>query len=113
MKILAEGMRMAFCAKCGVPLNENTTFCASCSPPQNVVPVSAPQSAGMSPNVAGALTYLLGFVTGLIFLVMEPYNKDPFVRFHIFQSIFLSASFFVLVMASRMMSEMGGGFLWA
>jgi uncharacterized membrane protein len=36
------------------------------------------------------LAYLVGFITGIIFLAIEPYNKDPFVRFHAFQSIFLS-----------------------
>jgi hypothetical protein len=33
-----------------------------------------------------ALTYLLGFVTGVIFLYLEPYDKDEFVRFHARQS---------------------------
>ena len=45
----------------------------------------------MSSNVAGLLTYVLGFITGVIFLVIEPYKNDRFVRFHAFQSIFLSA----------------------
>ncbi len=45
----------------------------------------------MSSNVAGLLTYILGFITGVIFLVIEPYKNDKFVRFHAFQSIFLSA----------------------
>jgi uncharacterized membrane protein len=44
----------------------------------------------MSSNVAGLLTYILGFITGIIFLVIEPYKNDKFVRFHAFQSIFLS-----------------------
>jgi uncharacterized membrane protein len=45
----------------------------------------------MTSNVAGALAYLLGFVSGIICLVVEPYKSDPFVRFHAFQPIFLSA----------------------
>ena len=44
----------------------------------------------MSSNVAGLLSYILGFITGIIFLVIEPYKNDKFVRFHAFQSIFLS-----------------------
>ena len=47
-------------------------------------------SSGMTNNVAGALSYLLGFITGIIFLVLDPYKNDPFVRFHAFQSIFLN-----------------------
>lgn len=40
---------------------------------------------GLDENVAGALCYVLGFITGIIFLVMEKDNK--FVKFHAVQSI--------------------------
>jgi len=40
---------------------------------------------GLEPNVAGLLCYVLGWVTGLVFLLME--KKDKFVRFHAIQSI--------------------------
>ncbi|MBF6560767.1 MAG: DUF4870 domain-containing protein [Candidatus Binataceae bacterium] len=43
-----------------------------------------------------ALTYLLGFVTGVIFLYLEPYDKDDFVRFHARQSIIFSIAWFVV-----------------
>jgi uncharacterized membrane protein len=46
----------------------------------------------MQDNVASALCYVLGFVTGIIFLVMEPYSRNRAVRFHAFQSIFLNLS---------------------
>ena len=49
----------------------------------------------MSSNVAGLLAYILWFITGIIFLVIEPYNNDKFVRFHAFQSIFFSAALIV------------------
>jgi len=38
--------------------------------------------------VAGALCYLVGLITGILFLVLEPYSKNPRIRFHAFQSIF-------------------------
>lgn len=44
----------------------------------------------MTDNVAATLCYVLGFISGIIFLVLEPYNKSKNVRFHAFQSIFLS-----------------------
>jgi uncharacterized membrane protein len=47
-------------------------------------------------NVIAALTYLLGFVTGLIFLYLEPYNQDEFVRFHARQSIGFSVAWFAI-----------------
>src|SRR5271163_5359987 len=43
-----------------------------------------------------ALTYLLGFVTGIIFLYLEPYNQDEFVRFHARQSIGFSVAWFAI-----------------
>lgn len=46
--------------------------------PENTAPQS-PTSAS-NQNLMGALTYILGFVTGIIFLLVEKQNK--FVRFH-------------------------------
>jgi uncharacterized membrane protein len=42
-------------------------------------------STGMDPNVAGLLCYLLGWLTGIVFFIMEKENQ--FVRFHAMQSI--------------------------
>ncbi len=53
----------------------------------------------MSSNVAGLLTYILGFITGIIFLVIEPYKNDKFVRFHAFQSIFFNVALIVFWIA--------------
>jgi uncharacterized membrane protein len=57
--------------------------------PSAIPPGGAPiPAAGLTPNVAGALAYLLGFITGILFLVIDPFKTDRFVRFHAFQSIF-------------------------
>ena len=45
----------------------------------------AKTSTGLEENIAGLLCYLLGWLTGLIFILMEKENK--FVRFHAMQSI--------------------------
>jgi uncharacterized membrane protein len=50
----------------------------------------------MTSNVAGMLAYLGWFITGIIFLVIEPYKNDKFVRFHAFQSIFFTIACFVI-----------------
>ena len=49
---------------------------------------------GIKPNVAALLSYLLGFITGLIFLLIEKNNK--FVRFHALQSIATFGFIFVI-----------------
>lgn len=60
-------------------------------------------SMGMEPNVAGLLCYLFGWVTGLIFLIVEKENK--FVRFHAIQSIVVfGAISIVFIILSIIMS---------
>ncbi|MBN1856597.1 MAG: DUF4870 domain-containing protein [Dehalococcoidia bacterium] len=49
---------------------------------------------GLEPNVAGLLCYLVGWVTGLVFFLMEKDNK--FVRFHAMQSIVVSGALMVI-----------------
>jgi uncharacterized membrane protein len=54
-------------------------------------------AAAKSPsNLIGALSYLLGFITGVIFLYVEPYDKDEYVRFHAKQSIAFSVAWFAV-----------------
>ena len=50
--------------------------------------------SGIQPNIAALLTYLLGFVTGIVFLLIEKNNK--FVRFHAMQAIIVFGVLFVL-----------------
>jgi len=47
----------------------------------------------MQPNVAALLSYVLGFVTGLVFFLIEKENK--FVRFHAIQSMIVFGALFV------------------
>lgn len=51
------------------------------------------KGTGLKKNTAGALAYVLGPITGVIFLILE---KDPFVRFHAMQSIVVFVTLFVL-----------------
>jgi uncharacterized membrane protein len=60
----------------------------------NGAPAANKTSSGMQENVAGLLCYVLWWVTGIIFLVIEKENK--FVRYHAFQSIFLFAGITVI-----------------
>jgi uncharacterized membrane protein len=102
-----------FCNKCGtrlLPTQPASEVPPPAAPSQTARPQTHPQSrpyepyqpgpmsaqysaprtsSGLQPNLAGALSYLLGLVSGIIFLALDPYNKDRFIRFHAFQSIFL------------------------
>jgi uncharacterized membrane protein len=67
-----------------------------------------PSQADLKPNVAGMLCYPLSFITGILFLVLTPYSRDRFVRFHAWQSIFFFLAMFVLSFAVGLLP----GFLW-
>jgi len=62
----------------------------------------------MSSNVAGLLAYILGFISGIIFLVIEPYKNDKFVRFHAFQSIFFNVALIVFWIAYSIVASILG-----
>jgi uncharacterized membrane protein len=51
-------------------------------------------STGLDENVAGLLCYLLGFITGIVFLVIE--KKSNFVKFHAKQSTITFLGLFVI-----------------
>ncbi|MCU1337009.1 MAG: hypothetical protein JWO19_2590 [Bryobacterales bacterium] len=65
---------------------------------------SAAAPAALEENVAAALCYLVGVLTGVLFLVLEPYNRNPTMRFHAFQSIFAWVAAMVIGMALSMFS---------
>lgn len=92
-----------FCSSCGAPMAEGAVTCSSCGTraAQSVgggtaaAPATAtPSTGGLTDNVAGMLAYVT-IIPSIIFLVMEPYNRNRFVRFHSFQNIF----FFVACVA--------------
>jgi uncharacterized membrane protein len=93
---------MAACDKCGAVVTEGTPFCGSCGTSMTAgagaVAIAAAPSSGLAPNIAGMLAYFT-FIPAIIFLVMEPYNKDRFIRFHAFQSLFFNAAWIVLWIA--------------
>ncbi len=99
---------MAFCGKCGSSVAEGVAFCPHCGAPVGTaVPpppaeawsapppppaaswapapgVPAAPASGLQENLAGCLCYALGWLTGIIFLLID---RRPFVRFHAAQSI--------------------------
>jgi len=89
---------MSYCQSCGAAFADGATFCPSCSArPQAMASPAA--ASGLTANTAGALAYLAGIITGILFLVIDPYKRDGFVRFHAFQSIFFNIAWIVLWMA--------------
>ena len=91
-----------FCSKCGTENPEEAKFCSKCgaglgvaaTPTEGAAKPEAESSTGLSANVAGLLCYVLGWVTGIVFLVLE--KKSTFVRFHAWQSIMTFGVLFVV-----------------
>ncbi len=62
---------------------------------------------GLEENIAGVLCYVLGWITGIVFLVLEKESK--FVRFHAMQSI---ATFLPLSVLGWIFGAIGASFWW-
>jgi uncharacterized membrane protein len=50
---------------------------------------------GLSDNSAGGLAYVT-IIPAIIFLIVPPYNRSSYVRFHAWQSIFLTIAYIVV-----------------
>jgi uncharacterized membrane protein len=79
-----------FCPRCGTQIAEGAT-CPKCA--AGNAPVAT--GAGLEDNVAGALAYVT-IIPAIVFLVLEPYNRKRFIRFHAFQCLFFAVAWTVL-----------------
>ena len=86
---------MPFCSGCGVEMSASVSFCPKCGKAVGSVSASTEpvQATGIQENVAGLLCYAAGWVTGLIFFLID---KRPYVRFHAMQSIIVFGALNVL-----------------
>jgi uncharacterized membrane protein len=71
----------------------------------------AAQAGGMADNVAGLLCYVLGLFTGILFLILAPYNQNKLIRFHAFQSIFVSLGLFAVNIALMILGMIVGAII--
>jgi uncharacterized membrane protein len=76
---------------------------------------TAGSSARLAPNVAAALSYAFGAASGAIFLFVEPFRSNAFVRFHALQSIFFMVAWVLFTVmwtvATEVFEAITGGFL--
>jgi uncharacterized membrane protein len=109
---------MSYCSKCGAHLGEQSAFCPQCGQPQGkpsgATPAARGTQSGLTENVAGLLCYLVGWITGLIFFLID---RRPYVRFHAAQSIVVFGALHVLSIVVAMVFGVGwifgGQFSWA
>jgi uncharacterized membrane protein len=89
-----------FCTKCGKDAGD-AKFCPECGAGLGAEVLKTENPNGTAENIAGLLSYVLGWVTGIVFFLID---KRPFVRFHAMQSIIV---FGVLTVANIIL----GGFI--
>jgi uncharacterized membrane protein len=102
---------MAFCKACGQDIG-TASFCPKCGASQAAsAPVATPaapvaaSTGGLEENVAGLLCYALGWITGIIFLLID---KRPWVRFHAAQSIVVFGGLTLIRIALGMLHGVTG-----
>jgi len=85
---------MAFCAQCGSETQGD--FCPACGAraQSSSAPQAVAQAAPLEDHVVSALCYALMPLTGVLFLVLDPYKTKREIRFHAIQSILVFAAIF-------------------
>lgn len=106
---------MAFCANCGTQIADGVAFCPNCgkaaatagassaaapavAPAPAVGAATTASTGSMAENVAGMLAYFT-IIPAIVFLLVEPYKSNRFVRFHSFQCLFTVGALIVLQIA--------------
>jgi uncharacterized membrane protein len=87
------------CPQCGIQMPDSTVFCPGCG--WNTTRPVLGTTGGIRDNIAGALAYFT-FIPAIVFLVVDPYKKNRFIRFHSFQSIFLTLAAVVASLALKL-----------
>ena len=97
------------CTKCNAAINPGDVVCTNCGTSVvangGAAAVAVPAS-GLSNNTAAALAYVT-IIPAIIFLVMEPYNKVAFIRFHAFQCIGLTIAAVVVHLIAALIPIIG------
>ncbi len=108
-----------FCTNCGSAMDDAAVFCSKCGKGSGAgapgagagaAPAAAPvaSAGGLTDNVAGMLAYIT-IIPAIIFLVMEPYNRSKFIRFHSFQCIFMWIALVVIHVVLMFVPVIGWG----
>lgn len=104
----------AFCPGCGQPMperpmpeqstpRESTTGQTLIEQPMPTEARAQGRVGAVPENIAGVLAYFT-FVPAVIFLVLDPYNKNRFVRFHSVQCLLLWGASVLFAIALKLAS---------
>jgi uncharacterized membrane protein len=99
----ADTAGVQFCSKCGQPVAGAAASASASASGSFPPPASAPAAPVANDNILGAVAYVT-VIPAIIFLLLEPYNKNRFIRFHALQCLMLAATWFIFWMANLVLA---------
>jgi len=91
------------CPHCAAQMPETAAFCPGCGRSMHTETLAQGTVGPFPENLAGALAYFT-FIPAIIFLVLAPYNKNRFVRFHSIQCLLLCGAGILFAIALKLAS---------
>ena len=90
------------CPHCAAQMPETAGFCPGCGRHMNSTARAEGRVGALPESIAGALAYL-SFLPAILFLVLEPYRRNHFVRFHSVQCLAFCVAAIVLAAALKLL----------
>jgi len=91
------------CPQCAASMPDTAAYCPGCGRAMRPVERASGTVGSLPENLAGALAYVTIF-PAIVFLLVEPYSKNRFVRFHSFQCL---GAFLVVVVVGALLRIAG------
>jgi uncharacterized membrane protein len=91
------------CPECAAEMPASAAFCPGCGRAMQVVPKVQGKVGLLPRTIAGALAYFT-FIPAIVFLTLDPYRRDRFVRFHSIQCLLLWLTGLVIGLAIRLLA---------
>lgn len=89
------------CPDCAARMPDGAGFCPGCGRSMQITPRAHGRIGVLPENIAGSLAYVT-FIPAAIFLLVAPYNKNRFVRFHAIQCLLLWAVAILVAFALKL-----------
>jgi uncharacterized membrane protein len=97
------GFMFISCSQCAAEMPDSAAYCPGCGQPMHPAERGSGRVGALTEPVAGALAYLT-VIPAIIFLLIEPYKGNRFVRFHSFQCILAFLAVLILALALKILS---------
>jgi len=100
MDVTGAGLKS--CSACSAQMPETAAFCPGCGRSMPLTAGARNKVGKLPENIAGALAYF-SFMPAIAFLLLDPYRKNKFVRFHAVQCLVVWLAGIVVALALRVL----------